>query len=198
MQTLKPGIITHYHTFAMIHGPPPLNIPRIPAPSQPTPMSQPQPDTAQAKSTSAIPKDTINIAAKQNTTTKPTPESNGVSNEEEEDADADVGVSISRASTPSPPDITSCPVARQISYADTITVQTVFVDNVEDMLDELVFRIFSTTILDHLLNKIERYRGLPRDSCVFYHHGRVVSRAARVASGMVSPYSIDFVSFFTC
>ncbi|EPS39530.1 hypothetical protein H072_6652 [Dactylellina haptotyla CBS 200.50] len=89
-----------------------------------------------------------------------------------------------RERTPSPTAL-SCYIARQIFYADAITVQTVFVDNCEeDVLDELVFRIFSTTLLSHLLNKIERYRGLSAGSCVFYHHGRVVSRGAHVPSGM--------------
>ncbi|KAK6514541.1 hypothetical protein TWF281_004739 [Arthrobotrys megalospora] len=79
----------------------------------------------------------------------------------------------------------SCYIARQIFYADAITVQTVFADNFEDdILDELVFRIFSTTNLSHLLNEIERYRGLTRDSCVFYHHGRRVARGVDLPSGM--------------
>ncbi|KAK6360890.1 hypothetical protein TWF730_007005 [Orbilia blumenaviensis] len=98
------------------------------------------------------------------------------------------GAGISRDSTPSPT-ATSCYIARQIFYADAITVQTLFADNAEeDILDELVFRIFSTTNLSHLLNKIERYRGLPRDSCVFYHHGRRVARGVDLPSGMVTPH----------
>ncbi|EGX45495.1 hypothetical protein AOL_s00169g101 [Orbilia oligospora ATCC 24927] len=94
------------------------------------------------------------------------------------------GAGASRESTPNPTAM-SCYIARQIFYANAITVQTVFTDNTEDdVLDELVFRIFSTTNLSHLLNKIERYRGLPRDSCVFYHHGRRVVRGMDLPSGM--------------
>ncbi|KAK6498442.1 hypothetical protein TWF481_011034 [Arthrobotrys musiformis] len=103
------------------------------------------------------------------------------------------GAAASRDSTPSPP-AASCYIARQIFYADAITVQTTFVDNAdEDTLDELVFRIFSTTNLSHLLNEIERYRGLPRDSCVFYHHGRRVVRGVELPSGMYFYCSRNFI-----
>ncbi|KAK6497147.1 hypothetical protein TWF506_004622 [Arthrobotrys conoides] len=94
------------------------------------------------------------------------------------------GAGAPRESTPNPTAM-SCYIARQIFYADAITVQTVFTDNSEDdILDELVFRIFSTTNLSHLLNEIERYRGLPRDSCVYYHHGRRIVRGMDLPAGM--------------
>ncbi|EWC43671.1 hypothetical protein DRE_01558 [Drechslerella stenobrocha 248] len=91
----------------------------------------------------------------------------------------------STTSTPSPSTVSSY-IARQIFHADAITVHTVFVDNLEeDFLDELVFRIFSTTVLSHLLNEIERYRGLERGTCAFFHHGRRLRRSFNGPAGVI-------------
>ncbi|KAF3905668.1 hypothetical protein ABW21_db0207890 [Orbilia brochopaga] len=81
-------------------------------------------------------------------------------------------------STPSP--VVSCYIARQLFYADTVTIQTVFTDNIEeDCIDELIFRVFSMTTLSHFLDEVERYRGLDNESCTFFHYGRLVTRSFR-------------------